>query len=164
MENKVVKYECRNCNQKLERKEFHYQNFETLSIKKVCWDCEIENKRLYHIQEYIDICKNKNEEIDSLKNRIKYLEKITSISTPIKTIRVPKYKHRSMNIYMEEGNVNEAWKLHKGQYRLYRTYPNKFIENDSCIIYKRPDGTNKYYGLMKMHEWIMETVDFAILS
>ena len=108
--------------------------------------------------------KNKNEEIDSLKNRIKYLEKITSINTPIKTIKVPKYKHRSMNIYMEEGNVNEAWKLHKGQYRLYRTYPNKFIENDSCIIYKRPDGTNKYYGLIKMHEWIMETADFAILS
>lgn len=156
MENKVVKYECRGCKQKLERKEFHYKNFETAMVRKICWSCEMEKQRLYHIQEYIDICKKKNEEIDTLKDRIRYLEKVNSISAPVHTTKIPKYKHHSMNIYMEEGNTDKAWMLHKGQFRLYRTYPNKFIENDSCLIYKRPDGTNKYYGLMQMHEWIME--------
>jgi len=150
-----MKYKCRSCKENKERKEFHYKNFETSIPRKLCWDCEMDKQHKSMVQEYIDICKKKNDEITSLKQRIRVLENQNNIKLPVHKVKAPRYKHHSLNIYMEEGNVNEAWMLVRGQYRKYRTYPNRYVENDFCIVYNKPDGTKKYYGLQKMYEWIM---------
>ena len=157
MENeKIVKYQCRSCKEYKDRKEFHYKNFETMIPRKMCWDCELETHRKDSIQNYIDICNKKNDEIRTLYSRIRTLENINNIKTPAYKVEAPRYKHHSLNIWMEEGNLNEAWMMVRGQYRKYRTYPNKFVENDFCVVYNKPDGSKKYYSLEKMHEWIMQ--------
>lgn len=147
MENKkVVKYQCRSCKEHKDRKEFHYDNFESLIPRKLCWDCD---KKQY-AQELL-----KQNKI--LLGRVRKLESINDIVTPeTNEHKIPKFKHKSLNVYMEENNVDKAWFKHKGEYRRYRTFPNQFVEKDSVIVYKRPDGSKKYYGLQKMYEWIME--------
>ena len=95
-------------------------------------------------------------QINQLQDKVAKLERINSIKLPVSKENNTKSKHHSLNVWMEKGNKDQAWLLHKGQLRLYRTYPNQYIENDSVIAYKKPDGTIKYYGLQNMHNWIFE--------
>lgn len=155
MEKKVA-YKCKICLVEKDRKEFHYEQFESLNPKKICWNCE---KKQY-AEQVVNAAEiafaDKDRKIEELRAKIAKLEKINSIILPANKSSVPKHKHSSLNIWMEKGNKDKAWSLHKGQYRLYRTYPNKYIPNDSIIQYKKPDGSIKYYGLSNMHDWIFE--------
>ena len=163
MEKKVA-YKCKVCLIEKDRKEFHYEQFESLNPKKICWSCE---KKKYE-REIKDVAKDIIEDYKSqiiqLKNKISKLERINSIKLPAPKESITKSKHHSLNIWMEEGNRNQAWLLHKGQLRLYRTYPNQYIENDSVIVYKKSDGAVKYYGLQNMHNWIFEKETSTMLS
>lgn len=159
--NKVVSYECRGCGLSKERKHFHYKNFENTIPRKLCWDCEVEDRLQKQAVDMLKVAKKgleeKDELISKLSKKISILEKQNNIS-----VAIPgkgddtKIKHKSLNLYMEPDNKKEAWYKHKGTYRMYRTYPNQYIEGDVCVVVKRPYGGNKYYGLQKMYDWIME--------
>jgi len=153
---KKVLYKCKKCSKEKDRKEFYYEQFESLNPKKVCWSCEKEEYAEQVVKAAEVAFANKDRKIEELQAKIAKLEKINSIVIPAYKDPVMKFKHHSLNIWMEKGNKNEAWSLHKGQYRLYRTYPNQYQQGDSVIIYKKPDNTSKYYGLAKMHDWIFE--------
>ena len=166
---KVVSYECRGCGVNKERKEFHYNNFENQIPRKLCWGCEKENIMKQGARNMLSIVSKevmeKDELITKLSKKISILEKQNNIS-----VAIPgrgddtKIKHKSLNLYMEPDNKEDAWFKHKGSYRKYKTYPNQYIEGDVCVVVKRPYGGNKYYGLQKMYQWIMEDKPSKVTS
>ena len=154
-------YKCRGCKESKERKEFHYKNFESSIPRKLCWDCEIKEVVKKEVEKtkssFFSEAERLHETISKMGKKIRILERQNSISVPIPNDKPDtKVKHKSLNLYMEPDNKKEAWYKHKGSYRMYRTYPNQFIEGDVCVVVKRPYGGNKYYGLQKMYDWVME--------
>lgn len=159
--NKIVSYECRDCGVNKDRKEFHHKNFKDQLPRKLCWECEIKSARREGAKSMLSINKEalleKTDIIKKLSKKISILEKQNNISVAIPSNGPDtKIKHKSLNLYMEPDNKEDAWFKHKGSYRKYKTYPNQYIEGDVCVVVKRPYGGNKYYGLQKMYQWIME--------
>lgn len=154
-------FKCRGCKESKDRNEFHPLNFDNTLPRKLCWECDkrdavekavIETK--ISMEDEIDML---NETISKLGKKIRILERQNNISVVVPNNKPDeKLKHKNLNVYMEPDNKQEAWFKHKGSYRMYKTFPNRFVEGDVCIVVQRPYGGKKYYGLQQMYKWITE--------
>lgn len=154
-------YKCRGCKESKQRKEFYYKNFENTLPRKLCLECEKKEAITTEVEvvkaTMEDEIDNLHEVISKMAKKIKILESQNNISVAVNSDKIDlKIKHKNLNVYMEPDNKEGAWFKYKGNYRMYRTYPNKFVDGDVCIVVQRPYGGKKYYGLQKMYEWIME--------
>ena len=153
----VMKYKCKRCNEYLESKEFHYKEFESLSPKKVCWECEkkaIEDRVMRKNEEIIT---QKDEIIKSLTIKLEHQKKLTngvqSISFDKSMVRDGLLKHKNLNVYMHKNNPDEAYFQMKGKFRKYKPVQSKYGP-EMCIVVKS-GYVKKWYKLSDMHGWIM---------
>jgi hypothetical protein len=149
-----MNYQCKNCKQWLDKKEYHYKQFESLNVKKQCWDCEKAELRANIINDELKKRSVAEGEVLRLKHRVRQLENITKVINVTSEKTEVRVKHKHLNVYMIEGNKDDAWLFHKNTYRKYRTYPNQFKEDDSVLIINKPDGSKKYYSLNMLYKWI----------
>jgi hypothetical protein len=155
---KVVKYECKRCKNYLDRKEFHYKNFENLNPKKMCWGCEIEEVKETLTKSNEIIIQEKNEIIASLTSKLEYQRKLTngiqSISFDRSMVKEGLLKHKNLNVYMDINNSDDAYFQMKGKFRKYLPVQSKFGP-EMCIIVKT-GYQKKWFRLKDLHKWILE--------
>lgn len=158
---RVVKYECKRCKKHLEKKEFHYRNFESINPKKICWDCEVKDALNKATKLSEVIIKQKDEMLTSLTSKLEYQKKLTngvqSISFNKSMVKDGLLKHKNLNVYMDKNNPDEAYFQMKGKFRKYLSVQSKYGP-EMCIIVKT-GYTKKWYKLYDLHKWILEEGD-----
>lgn len=155
---KVVTYECKRCKKHLEKKEFHYRNFENINPKKVCWDCEVKDAVDTSVKMGEVVIKQKDKMIASLTSKLEYQKKLTngvqSISFDKSMVKDGLIKHKNLNVYMDANNPDNAYFQMKGKFRKYLPVKSKYGP-EMCIIVKT-GYTKKWYKLEDLHRWVLE--------
>jgi hypothetical protein len=155
---KVVTYECKRCKKHLEKKEFHYRNFENINPKKVCWGCEIKDAIHDALKIQEESIKQKNDAIATLTSKLEYQKKLTngvqSISFDKSMVKEGLLKHKNLNVYMDINNPDDAYFQMKGKFRKYLPVQSKYGP-EMCIIVKT-GYSKKWFKLHDLHKWILE--------